>query len=167
MWPYTYAIAPSPLGRILVAATERGLCSVRIGESAGELERGLREEFFAADVHRDDHALRQYVDPLLASVRGEKFTVDLPLDIRATAFQKKVWEALRRIPGGETRSYSDIARELGEASAVRAVARACAANPLALAVPCHRVVRSDGNLAGYRWGIERKRKLLKAERASV
>ena len=161
----TFAIAPTPLGRLLVAATERGLCAVRFGESATDLERDLRQEFHAAQLHRDDSAMKQYVEPLLAAIRGENTTIDLPLDVRATAFQMKVWEKLRQIPRGETRSYSDIAREIGEPAAVRAVARACASNPVALAVPCHRVVRSDGDLAGYRWGVERKKKLLERERA--
>jgi AraC family transcriptional regulator of adaptative response/methylated-DNA-[protein]-cysteine methyltransferase len=117
-------------------------------------------------LHRDDAAMRRYVEPLLASLGGEKTTIDLPLDVRATAFQQKVWETLQRIPRGETRSYTEIAREIGDPKAVRAVARACASNPVALAVPCHRVVRSDGDLAGYRWGIERKKKLLEGERAN-
>jgi AraC family transcriptional regulator of adaptative response/methylated-DNA-[protein]-cysteine methyltransferase len=162
----TFAIAPTPLGRLLVAATERGLCSVRFGENASELERNLRDEFHAAELHRDDSAMRKYIDPLLASIRGENTVIDLPLDVRATAFQMKVWETLRQIPSGETRSYSEVAREIGSPAAVRAVARACASNPVALAVPCHRVVRSDGDLAGYRWGIERKKKLLERERAT-
>lgn len=161
----TFAIVPSPLGRLLVAATERGLCAVRFGESAGDLERDLRTEFHAAELHRDDTAMKCYTDPLLAVIRGEHTTIDLPLDVRATAFQMKVWEKLRQIPLGETRSYSQIAREVGNPAAVRAVARACASNPVALAVPCHRVVRAGGGLAGYRWGIERKKKLLERERA--
>ncbi len=159
-----YAIVPSPLGRLLVAATARGLCAVRFGESAGELERELRSEFSAAEIQRDDVALQPYVGPLLAKLRGEHVTMELPLDVRATAFQKRVWEALREIPVGETRSYTEVAREIGEPKSVRAVARACASNPVAVAVPCHRVVRSDGELAGYRWGIERKKKLLQQER---
>lgn len=159
----TFAIAPTPLGRMLVAATERGLCAVRFGESASELERDLREEFHAAEVQRDEAAMSLYVGPLVASVRGENTIIDLPLDVRATAFQQKVWQTLRQIPSGETRSYSEVAREIGNQHAVRAVARACASNPVALAVPCHRVVRSDGGLAGYRWGVERKKKLLTAE----
>ena len=110
--------------------------------------------------------MQKYIEPLLAAIRGENTTIDLPLDVRATAFQMKVWETLRNIPSGETRSYSDVAREIGAPNAVRAVARACASNPVALAVPCHRVVRSDGDLAGYRWGIERKKKLLERERAT-
>jgi AraC family transcriptional regulator of adaptative response/methylated-DNA-[protein]-cysteine methyltransferase len=160
-----YAIAPSPLGRLLVAATPQGLCAVRFGDSATELERGLRQEFSSAEIHRDDAALQPYLQSLLASLRGETTTVDLPLDVRATAFQKKVWDALRRIPRGETRSYSEVARAIGDDKAVRAVARACASNPVALAVPCHRVVRSDGDISGYRWGVERKQKLLKQEQS--
>ena len=162
----TFAVVPSPLGRMLVAATERGLCAVRFGDSAIELERDLRQEFHAAELHRDEAAIRQYVEPLVASLRGEQTTIDLPLDVRATAFQKKVWDALRQIPRGETRSYTEIAREIGDPKAFRAVARACASNPVALAVPCHRVIRGDGDLAGYRWGIERKKKLLAGERAN-
>jgi len=159
----SYAIAPSPLGRILVAATPRGLCAVRFGDSAADLERELRAEFHAATLVRDELAMRAFIEPLLASLRGERVTIDVPIDVRATAFQKRVWDALRRIPAGETRSYSDVAKEIGEPKAVRAVARACAGNPVAVAVPCHRVVRSDGELAGYRWGIARKRKLLEQE----
>lgn len=160
-----YAIVSSPLGRMLVAATDRGLSAVRFGDSVSDLERDLRKEFHAAEFHRDDKALREYVEPLLAAIRGDNTTVDLPLDIRATAFQKKVWEQLRQIPSGETRSYTDIARDIGSPAAVRAVARACASNPVAITVPCHRVIRSDGDLAGYRWGIERKKKLLNNEKS--
>jgi AraC family transcriptional regulator of adaptative response/methylated-DNA-[protein]-cysteine methyltransferase len=159
-----YGIVPSPLGRLLVAATSRGLCAVRFGESANDMERELRAEFSAAALHRDDSALQPYLQSLLASLRGENRTVDLPLDVRATAFQKKVWDVLRRIPRGETRSYSEVAHAIGDDKAVRAVARACASNPVAIVVPCHRVVRSDGELAGYRWGVERKQKLLERER---
>ena len=159
-----FAIVPSSLGHMMVAATSRGLCAVRFGESATELERGLGEEFEAAEIHRDDAALRPYVQPLLANLRGENPTIDLPLDVRATAFQKRVWDELRRIPRGETRSYTEVAHAIGDAKAVRAVARACASNPVAIAVPCHRVVRSDGDISGYRWGVERKKKLLEQER---
>jgi AraC family transcriptional regulator, regulatory protein of adaptative response / methylated-DNA-[protein]-cysteine methyltransferase len=159
-----YAVVASPLGRLLVAATTRGLCAVRFGENVSELERELREEFHAAEIYRGDAALQPYVEPLLASLRGEGTTVDLPLDVRATAFQKKVWDVLRRIPAGETRSYTDVARTIGNPKAVRAVARACAANPVAVVVPCHRVVRHSGESSGYRWGVERKKKLLEQER---
>jgi AraC family transcriptional regulator, regulatory protein of adaptative response / methylated-DNA-[protein]-cysteine methyltransferase len=158
-----YATVASPLGRLLVAATPHGLCAVRFGDNASELERELRAEFRAAEIHRDDAALQPFLQRLLASLRGEMTTVDLPLDVRATAFQKKVWDALRRIPRGAMRSYSEVAREIGDPKAVRAVARACASNPVAIAVPCHRVVRSDGEMAGYRWGAERKKKLLEQE----
>jgi len=161
-----YAIVATPLGRMLVAATERGLSAVRFGESVSELEQALRQEFHSAEFHRDDKELREYVEPLLAAIRGENTTVDLPLDIRATAFQKKVWDALKQIPRGETRSYTEVARQIGEPTAVRAVARACATNPVAVAVPCHRVVRSDGDVSGYRWGVERKKKLLEREQAA-
>ncbi len=159
----TFRIARTPLGWLLAAATERGLCAVRFGENAVALERDLRGEFHAATLGRDDAGMRRYVDPLLAMIRGENTTVDLPLDVRATAFQRKVWEKLRQIPRGQTRSYSEIARAIGRPRAVRAVARACAANPLALAVPCHRVVRKDGDRGGYRWGMERKEQLLDGE----
>ena len=161
-----FSVVPTPLGRMLVAATERGLCAVRFGDNVTGLEHDLRAEFHAANLHRDDAAMRRYVEPLLANLRGDSTTIDLPLDVRATAFQKKVWESLQQIPRGETRSYSEVAREIGEPAAVRAVARACASNPVALAVPCHRVVRSDGDLAGYRWGVDRKKKLLQQERAN-
>jgi AraC family transcriptional regulator of adaptative response/methylated-DNA-[protein]-cysteine methyltransferase len=161
-----YAVVGTPLGRMLVAATERGLCAVRFGETVSELERDLRTEFHAAELHRDDEAMREYVEPLLAAIRGEKTSIDLPLDVRATAFQKKVWDQLRHVPRGETRSYTDIAREIGSPAAARAVARACASNPVAVTVPCHRVIRGDGEIAGYRWGIERKKKLLENERGA-
>jgi AraC family transcriptional regulator of adaptative response/methylated-DNA-[protein]-cysteine methyltransferase len=161
-----FTIVPTPLGRMLVAATDRGLCAVRFGETVSELDRDLRQEFHAAELHRDDAALREYVERLLAAIRGDKIFIDLPLDVRATAFQQKVWDTLRQIPRGETRSYSEVAREIGSPAAVRAVAQACASNPVAIAVPCHRVVRSDGDLAGYRWGIERKQKLLDNEKSS-
>ena len=137
-----------------------------LARARAELERELREEFHAAELHRDDAAMGRYIEPLLASLRGESTTIDLPLDVRATAFQKKVWETLRQIPRGETRSYTRVAREIGDPQAVRAVARACAANPVAIAVPCHRVVRSDRDLAGYRWGVERKKKLLDGARTA-
>ncbi len=161
----TFSVTPTPLGRLLAAATERGLCTVRFGENSADLEHGLREEFHAADLHRDDAAMKPYLDPLLSVIRGENTTIDLPLDIRATAFQMKVWDKLRQIPCGETRSYSEIACQIGEPNAVRAVARACATNPVALAIPCHRVVRRDGDSAGYRWGADRKKKLLEREQA--
>jgi AraC family transcriptional regulator of adaptative response/methylated-DNA-[protein]-cysteine methyltransferase len=162
-----YAIVPSPLGRLMVAATSRGVCAVRFGENQTELERGLKEEFHSADLVHDNSALQPYLQPLLAKLKGESITVDVPLDLKATAFQKTVWQALQKIPSGQTRTYAEIAAEIGDAKAVRAVARACASNPVAVVVPCHRVVRSDGKLAGYRWGVERKRQLLQQEQETM
>lgn len=160
-----YVVTDSPLGKLLVAATARGICAIRFGDSEGELESELRREFHAASISRNEAAVRSYVDAVLAMVQGQRPAIDIPLDVLATAFQGKVWELLKRIPSGETRTYTDIAREMGQPQAVRAVARACASNPVALVVPCHRVIRSNGELAGYRWGLQRKKKLLELERA--
>ena len=162
----TFAVVPCALGRLLVAATARGICRVAIGDDAPALERELRAEFSAATIARDDEGLRSWVAEITAHLDGRRPHLDLPLDVRATAFQRRVWEALRKIPYGSTRSYSQIARALGNAKATRAVARACATNPVAIVVPCHRVVREDGNLAGYRWGVDRKNAILKQEAAS-
>jgi len=159
-----YALADSALGRLLVAATARGICFVGLGETDEELERALRREFPAAEeIRREDAALGAAVAALLRYIAGEEPHVDLPLDIRATAFQRRVWEELRRIPHGETRTYSEIARALGDPKARRAVGRACATNPVPLVVPCHRALRQDGALGGYRWGVERKRALIDQE----
>ncbi len=158
-----YTIVPCALGQLLVATTERGVCAVKLGDNAGELERILFDEFSAANIVRHDQAHGDWVQAILEFVAGSEPHLDLPLDVRATAFQKQVWQALQKIPYGETRTYSDIARSIGQPSAVRAVATACGANPAALVVPCHRIVRSDGGLGGYRWGIERKRELLARE----
>jgi AraC family transcriptional regulator of adaptative response/methylated-DNA-[protein]-cysteine methyltransferase len=159
-----YALTASPLGRLLVAATGRGICFVSIGARNEDLEGALRREFPAAEeIRRDDRALHDGVARILGHLNGKEPHVDLPLDIRATAFQRRVWEELRRIPLGETRSYREIARALGQPNAQRAVGHACATNPVALVVPCHRVVRGDGNLGGYRWGVERKRRLIEQE----
>ncbi|GBD16380.1 Bifunctional transcriptional activator/DNA repair enzyme Ada [bacterium HR26] len=159
-----YTLVPCPLGYLLVAATERGICAVRLGDTESELEDGLRREFPAARLERDEATLGRWVRELLDYLEGNQPHLDLPLDVRATAFQRRVWEALRAIPRGSTRSYREIAEAIGQPTAARAVARACAANPVALVVPCHRVVREDGGLGGYRWGIERKRALLDLER---
>lgn len=159
-----FTIAPCELGRILVAATTRGLCAVRLGDSDAELEATLRTEFPEAEISQDPRALGEYVEAILAHLAGRQTSQELPLDVRATAFQRRVWEELRRIPFGSTRSYREVAESLGQPTAVRAVAGACAANPLALITPCHRVVREDGSLSGYRWGVERKAKLLEQER---
>jgi AraC family transcriptional regulator, regulatory protein of adaptative response / methylated-DNA-[protein]-cysteine methyltransferase len=159
-----FATVGCALGRLLVAATERGVCSVQFGDSDAELEAALAEEYPAAVVTRGGARLEEFVRALLGHLEGRETSLDLPTDVRATAFQSRVWEELRRIPYGETRSYSQVAAALGEPKSVRAVARACASNPVALVTPCHRVVRGDGGLSGYRWGVERKRALLARER---
>jgi len=162
-----FTIVPCALGRLLVAATPRGICRVSLGSSADDLEAGLAAEFPAAQLRRDRGALAATVPALLRYLDGRAEPLDLPLDVRATAFQRRVWETLRRIPYGSTRSYTDIARAIGKPSATRAVARACATNPAALVIPCHLVVRADGGLGGYRWGVARKRSLLEQERATT
>jgi AraC family transcriptional regulator of adaptative response/methylated-DNA-[protein]-cysteine methyltransferase len=147
----------------MVAATSKGICSVSFGETAEELREELAKEFFAAEIENDDAALKEAVTAILRGLEGERTILTLPLDLRASAFQMRVWSELRKIPYGETRSYAEIAEGIGNPKAVRAVARACATNPVALVTPCHRVVASDGKLSGYRWGIERKRQLLNNE----
>ncbi len=159
-----YATASSPLGRLLVAATERGVCAIRFGESDEELVDGLQSEFPAALLKRSKAAVGRWLDAVLHHLRGPEHPLELPLDIRATVFQRKVWEYLRRIPAGATESYSEVAAGIGKPRAVRAVARACATNPVAVAIPCHRVMRSGGEMGGYRWGVERKESLLERER---
>lgn len=158
-----YTVADSPLGKMLVAATERGICAVSFGDTAEELAGELKAEFFAADVADDDSGLKDAVSTILRGLEGERTILGLPLDLRASAFQMRVWSELRKIPYGETRSYAEIAEAIGNPKAVRAVARACATNPVALVNPCHRVIGSDGKLSGYRWGIERKRQILDRE----
>ncbi|HET7035953.1 MAG TPA: bifunctional DNA-binding transcriptional regulator/O6-methylguanine-DNA methyltransferase Ada [Thermomicrobiaceae bacterium] len=159
-----YTIVDCPLGRLLVAATARGICAVSLGVSDEALETFLREEFPAAEIERDDAALRDPAAKLLAHLDGRQAALDLPLDVSGTDFQRQVWETLRMIPYGETRSYAEVAEAIGQPRAVRAVARACGSNRAALVIPCHRVVRSDGSLGGYRWGVERKEALLSTER---
>src|SRR5215216_5501513 len=158
-----YTIVDSAMGRLLVAITERGVCAVRMADSDEELEKDLRKEFPEAQIERDDSVLREPVQKILNHLEKNDPRLDLPLDIRATAFQRQVWEKLRAIPYGETVSYSEVAKALGKPGAVRAVGRACATNPIALVIPCHRVVREDQSLGGYRWGLERKKKLLAHE----
>ena len=158
-----YAIADSPLGRLLVAATEKGICFVSLGESDGALEQALAGEYPAAEIHRDDTELGAWIGAIVRHVSGQQPHLDLPVDVRATAFQWRVWEALRAIPYGSTRSYREVAQAIGEPKAARAVARACATNPVALVIPCHRVVREGGDLGGYRWGASRKQALLAQE----
>ncbi|HKR13223.1 MAG TPA: bifunctional DNA-binding transcriptional regulator/O6-methylguanine-DNA methyltransferase Ada [Pyrinomonadaceae bacterium] len=159
-----YTIAESPFGRLLVAVTDRGVCAVRIADTDAELEQDLRAEFPAATIQRDETALREPVEKILNHLTNHEPRLDLPLDIRATAFQRQVWEQLRAIPYGQTVSYGAVAKALGKPGAVRAVGRACATNPVALVIPCHRVVREDQSLGGYRWGLDRKQQLLEHER---
>ncbi len=159
-----YTIADSPLGRMLIAATDKGICAIQFADSDRQLQQGLIREFPFAVRRRDDAAMDQSRENLTRLIEGHENHPALPLDIRATAFQRRVWECLQRIPRGETRSYSAIAKKIGMPKATRAVARACATNPVAVAIPCHRVVRQDGESGGYRWGIERKERLLAMER---
>jgi AraC family transcriptional regulator of adaptative response/methylated-DNA-[protein]-cysteine methyltransferase len=159
-----YAVVASPLGRLLVAATDRGVCSVRLGDDDAALESGLRAEFPEARVAVDADGLGAWVHEIVRHLEGETPRVDVPIDVRATAFQWRVWNALRDIPLGRTRSYAEIAQAVGAPRGARAVAQACAANPVALVVPCHRVVRGDGDAGGYRWGAQRKLMLLEQER---
>jgi AraC family transcriptional regulator of adaptative response/methylated-DNA-[protein]-cysteine methyltransferase len=161
-----YTLADSPLGRMLIAATERGICAIQFARTDGELIEGLKREFPFATRKADDDRLRTWVSALLQHMRGRKLDDSLPLDIRATAFQRRVWTYLQSIPFGATRSYHQVAKAIGRPTASRAVARACATNPVAVAIPCHRVVREDGSMGGYRWGIERKRALLEMEQRS-
>lgn len=158
---YTYA--DSPLGRMLIAATDRGICAIQFARTDGELLEGLKREFPFATRKADDGGLKAWTSTLLKRMRGKSLDSSLPLDIRATAFQRTVWSYLQSIPFGATRSYSEVAKGIGQPSAVRAVARACATNPVAVAIPCHRVVRGDGSTGGYRWGVDRKKTLLEME----
>ena len=158
-----YACADSPLGRMLVAATDKGVCSIQFARSDGELIEGLKREFPFAVRKPDEGGLQTWIGTLLEKISGRELNAALPLDIRATSFQRRVWTYLQSIPSGMTRSYGQVAKAIGQPSASRAVARACATNPVAVAIPCHRVVREDGNISGYRWGVQRKKKLLEIE----
>jgi AraC family transcriptional regulator, regulatory protein of adaptative response / methylated-DNA-[protein]-cysteine methyltransferase len=160
----SYTIAPCPLGRILVAATQRGVSAVYLGDSDEPLKKALAQEYPHAQIRQDAAGIGPWVRGILRHLRGQEPHIDLPLDVQATAFQRRVWEELRRIPYGSTKSYTEVARAIGKPKAIRAVARACATNPVSIVVPCHRVVREDGNLAGYRWGLDRKKTLLSKER---
>lgn len=162
-----YAIVDSPLGRLLVGATETGVSSVCLGESDGTLERTLRKEYPAAHIEHGGPHLKRYVEAIIEYLRGQRPHLDLPVDIQATAFRRRVWEALRTIPPGQTRTYKEIATAIGDPNASRAVGQACGANPVALVIPCHRVVRNDGKDGGYRWGTKRKHVLLAQERDSA
>lgn len=158
-----YSCADSPLGRMLVAATDKGICAIQFARTDAELIEELKREFPFAIRKLDGGGLQSRVEALLRHMQGRDLDSSLPLDIRATAFQRRVWSYLQSIPFGETRSYSDVAKAIGRPHACRAVARACATNPVAVAIPCHRVVREDGDMGGYRWGVQRKRKLLSLE----
>ncbi|HVI08381.1 MAG TPA: bifunctional DNA-binding transcriptional regulator/O6-methylguanine-DNA methyltransferase Ada [Candidatus Binatia bacterium] len=162
-----YAVSDSPLGRMLVAATERGVCAIQFGRSDSELIEGLKREFPFAVRKHDAEGLQVWVEALLSKMTGKELNASLPLDIRATAFQRRVWSYLQSIPFGSTQSYSEVAKAIGQPTASRAVARACATNPVAVAIPCHRVVRGDGNISGYRWGVHRKKALLEIERSQA
>lgn len=158
-----YAVGECSLGSILVAATARGVCAIHLGDDPGALARELEEGFPRAELIGGDKAFEGLVALVVGLVEDPARSLDLPLDIRGTTFQRRVWQALRDIPAGTTASYAAIAARIGSPRAARAVANACAANPLAMAIPCHRVVRRDGALGGYRWGIDRKRVLLARE----
>ena len=162
-----YSIVPSAIGRVLVAATEHGVCSVKIGDSDASLVRDLRQEYSAAEVSANTAPRSEWVKAIADHLRGDRSPLDLPIDVAATAFQWKVWRALQQIPSGETRAYAEVARRIGKPRAIRAVANACAKNPVCLVVPCHRVVPSSGGTGQYRWGAARKAALLDAEKRSV
>ncbi len=159
-----FAIGECSLGSILVASSDCGVCAIFLGDDPDLLVRELQDRFQNADLVGGDGEFEQHIAKVIGYVESPAIGLDLPLDVRGTAFQQRVWQALREIPVGETASYSDVARRIGKPGSMRAVAGACAANPLAVAIPCHRVVRSDGGLSGYRWGVERKRALLQRER---
>lgn len=161
-----HACVKSPLGPMLIAATDRGVCSIQFGRSESELLEGLRREFPFAIRKEDEGGLRSWADVILKRLQGRDIDSALPLDIKATAFQRRVWTYLQSIPFGKTKSYSQVAKAIGKPTACRAVARACATNPVAVAIPCHRVVREDGSMGGYRWGLERKKTLLEIEQHS-
>lgn len=159
-----YTVADSPLGLLLVAATQRGVCSVSLGDNQVELTELLYREYPAAQFRRDDADLGRWVEAIVEHLSGRLPRIEVPLDLRATAFERLVWEQLRRIPYGETRSYGEIAQAINQPRASRAVGQACRQNPVAVVIPCHRVVRQDGGLGGYRWGITRKEALLEQEK---
>jgi AraC family transcriptional regulator of adaptative response/methylated-DNA-[protein]-cysteine methyltransferase len=160
-----FAVGEASLGAVLVAATQKGVCAIMLGDDPDQLVRDLEDRFPRAELLGGDPAFERTVARVVGLIEAPGQRVDLPLDIRGTAFQQQVWQALRAIPAGRTATYAEIAQAVGRPTAVRAVAQACAANPLAVAIPCHRVVRADGDVSGYRWGVERKRKLIAREAA--
>ncbi len=161
-----YTTADCPLGRLLLAGTDRGICALYLGDRDGPLEAALAREFPAAE-RRREAGLGEWLAELLAHLEGRRPHLELPLDVQATAFQWRVWQELRAIPYGSTRTYTQIAERLGRPTAARAVARACATNPVSVVIPCHRVVRGDGSLGGYRWGLARKQALLDRQKATA
>lgn len=164
--PIHFACGDSSLGKLLVARSEKGICAILLGDNQQELVADLRKRFPTVELHHNQQDFAEQLQLLLQLIEHPEHALKLPLDIRGTLFQQKVWKALQAIPAGATCSYSDIAQAIGSPKAVRAVAGACAANALAIAIPCHRVVRSDGNLSGYRWGVARKKILLQREAES-
>lgn len=158
-----FAVGQCALGALLVAASDTGICEIALHENPEQLVRNLQDRFKAARLIGADREFEQWMAAVVGFVENPAVGLHLPLDVRGTAFQRRVWEALREIPVGATATYADIAERIGSPRSVRAVARACATNNIALAIPCHRVVRTDGSLAGYRWGIERKRELIERE----
>jgi AraC family transcriptional regulator of adaptative response/methylated-DNA-[protein]-cysteine methyltransferase len=160
-----HTLVACPMGRLLVAATDKGVCSVKLGNSDADLKENLQAEFPSATHQQDGGHLAIWTAEILSYLDGEKTGLDLPIDIQATAFQQQVWQALREIPYGETRTYQQVAETMGKGNASRAVGTACGANPVALVVPCHRVLRKDGGLGGYSWGLDRKQSLLDMEQA--
>jgi len=158
-----YTVAKTSLGNVLVAATERGISAVYLGENERALVTELRQEYPRAEIRQSPGQHEQWIQEIVQRVEGDAPSLDLPLDVQATAFQRRVWQELQKIPLGKTRTYTQVARALGKPRSVRAVARACATNPVSIVVPCHRVIRTDGQLAGYRWGLQRKEKLLERE----
>ena len=161
-----YSIVSCPLGLLLVAATERGVCAVSMGDDACALETALHQEYPAAAIARADVRLAPWIGAVVRHLEGTLPDLNLPVDVQATAFRWRVWEALQAIPYGSTRSYSEVAAAIGQPAAVRAVAHACATNPVAVVIPCHRVIQTGGGLGGYRWGLGRKRTLLQTERGA-
>ncbi len=160
-----FTVAPSSLGKVLVAGTERGISAVYLGDDERTLVSALHKEYPRAEIGRSASANEAWLKEILSRVEGHAPSKELPLDVQATAFQRRVWQELQKIPLGATRTYTQVARALGKPNSVRAVARACATNPASIVVPCHRVIRTDGELAGYRWGLQRKQKLLEREAA--
>jgi AraC family transcriptional regulator, regulatory protein of adaptative response / methylated-DNA-[protein]-cysteine methyltransferase len=159
-----YTVTNTTLGKVLVAATQRGVSAVYLGENEKALVDELRKEYAQAEIVRAEDGKEIWLKEVVHRIEGNAPSAELPLDVQATAFQRRVWQELQKIPRGTTRTYTQVAKSLGKPRSVRAVARACATNPVSIVVPCHRVIRADGKLAGYRWGLSRKEKLLEREK---